>query len=147
MTARYGITFPRLLFAAAAGVVLGAVPVGYVTMVAVAAAQPARLVVVPVMAGLGAVLGRMLARRTRAATRPTMRGHVRTFTAVGALVLPGAAFLGQFDHVFANTAAGSAVGGAFMASGTAGIVVYYRRRRRIARQSARRSTATASMSR
>jgi hypothetical protein len=122
---RHDITFGGLIWAAAAGIYLGALPTGYTTMIATAIHDPAML---------QALAGLVVAYFTRHKIQPRLQRRYGKAALAGAATMPGYIYLGQFQNITDNPAAAQWAIRFVLCSGAAALVVYYRWRARQALQ-------------
>ncbi|WP_158889022.1 hypothetical protein [Amycolatopsis anabasis] len=134
MSTRYGISFLGLILASGAGVFLGAVPVGYVAMIATAFVNTPMLGALPGAVVLGALAGLVVAYGTRHKIRPRMAQRRRRFVLAGVITMPGYIFIGQFPNLTTSQTAARWAVGFVLCCGVAGMVVYYQWRKRLTLQ-------------
>jgi hypothetical protein len=127
---RHGITFGGLIWAAAAGIYLGALPIGYIAMIATAIHDPAMLQAFPGALILGALAGLVVAYFTRHKIQPRLGRRYGKAALAGAATMPGYIYLGQFPNITDNPAAAQWAIGIVLCSGAAALVVYCRWRKR-----------------
>jgi len=145
---RHGITFGGLIWAAAAGVYLGALPIGYIAMIATAIHDPAMLQALPGALILGALAGLVVAYFTRHKIQPRLQRRYGKAALAGAITMPGYIYIGQFHNISGNPAAAQWAIGFILCAGAAALVVYYRWRKRLPLQRyARRAAAQAEFQR
>jgi uncharacterized protein (DUF2062 family) len=139
---RHGITFGGLIWAAGAGVYLGALPIGYTAMIATAIHDPAMLQALPGALILGALAGLVVAYLTRHQIQPRLERRYGKAALAGATTMPGYIYLGQFHNITDNPAAAQWAIGFILCAGAAALVVYYRWRKRLTLQRYARRAAT-----
>lgn len=138
---RYGITIRGLLGAGGAGLYLGIIPGGLLTLLGAAARVPHELTIIPIGIVLGALAGPVAAFVTRRAIAPAMPRRYLRFTLAMAATMPFYLAIGIAPRVLGDQASTAFVGLALL-GGIAATITYYQWRKRLTLQRrVRRTTA------